>query len=124
MSDRGLSIFLSVFGISLSLMSIWREVQQRARQLTQDRHWKPVRVLGLDRAYLCGWGKTQPVLVAVDMGSGKPVIVGYVDEKDPQEVKRFLEPLLQGLGISVVFTDDLLTYRIVTNQLGLEQQVC
>lgn len=62
-----------------------------------------MRVLGVDGAYTCpgeqcqggrGWGKTQPVLVAVDMGTGQPVTVGYVDEKDPQAVKRFLEPLM------------------------------
>ena len=49
----------------------------------------------------------KPVLVVVDLGTGEPVTVGYVDEKDPQAVKRFLEPLVQRLGISVLVTDDL-----------------
>jgi hypothetical protein len=78
-----------------------------------------VRVLGLDGAYVRGWGQTQPVLVAVDLGTGQPITVGYVDEKDPQAVRNFLEPLVQRLGVSVIVTDDLMTYRTVADQLGL-----
>jgi transposase-like protein len=123
MSYRGLSSFLSVW-VKLGRMSIWRDVQQRAKQLEKERHWKPVRVLGLDGAYVRGWGKIQPVLIAVDMGTGQPVTVGYVDEKDPQAVKKFLEPLMQRLGVSVIVTDDLLSYRVVADKLELEHQVC
>jgi hypothetical protein len=94
MSYRCGSRYLSGFGIHLSRMSIWRDVQKRAEGIERERHWQPVRVLGVDGAYVRGWGKTQPVLVAVDMGTGQPVTVGYVDEKDPQAVRKFLEPLM------------------------------
>lgn len=123
MSYRGLASFLSVW-VKLGRMSLWRDVQQRAAQLAREKHWKPVRVLGLDGAYVRGWGKIQPVLVAVDLGTGEPVTVGYVDEKDPVAVKKFLEPLVQRLGISVVVSDDLAAYRHVFDQLGLEHQIC
>lgn len=124
MSYRGSARYLSGFGIALSRMSIWRDVQQRAAQLERERFWKPVRVIGVDGAYVRGWGKTQPVLVVVDMGTGEPVKVGYVDEKDPQSVKRFLEPLMQRLGVSVMVTDDLSSYKQVAEVLQLEQQIC
>lgn len=124
MSYRGSSCYLRAFGIPLSRMSIWRDVQQRAEQLERERFWKPVRVLGLDGAYVRGWGRTQPVLVAVNIGTGEPVTVGYVDEKDPQAVKKFLEPLVQRLGVSVIVTDDLMSYRTAADQIGLEHQVC
>ena len=39
-------------------MSAWRDVQERAEQLKKQRKWKPVRVLGLDGAYVRGWGET------------------------------------------------------------------
>lgn len=124
MSYRGSSRYLSAFGIILSRMSIWRDVQQRAEQLERERLWKPVRVLGVDGAYVRGWGKTQPVLVAVDIGTGKPVTVGYIDEKDPQAVQKFLEPLMQRLGVSVIVTDDLSSYKQAAEALQLEQQIC
>jgi transposase-like protein len=124
MSYRSSSKYLSGFGIVLSRMSIWRDVQQRGEQLEREQQWKPVRVLGVDGAYVRGWGKTQAVLVAVDMGSGQPVTVGYVDEKDPRAVKRFLEPLMQQLGVSVIITDDLASYKQAAEALQLEQQIC
>jgi transposase-like protein len=124
MSYRGSSRYLSAFGIGLSRMSIWRDVQQRARQWERKRWWQPVRVLGVDGAYVRGWGKTQPVVVAVDLGTGEPVTVGYVDEKDPQAVRNFLEPLVQRLGVSVIVTDDLASYKQVAEALQLEQQIC
>jgi hypothetical protein len=99
-------------------------VQEHAKELERARKWKPVRVLGVDGAYVRGWGKTQPVLIAVDMGTGQPVTVGYVDEKDPQAVRKFLEPLMQRLGVSVIVTDDLFSYKQAAEALQLEHQVC
>jgi transposase-like protein len=124
LSYRGIAALYRAFGAPLERMSAWRDVQERAKDLHRKRYWKPVRVLGLDGAYVRGWGKTQPVLVAVDMGTGDPVIVGYVDEKDPQAVKKFLEPLVKRLGVSVIVTDDLASYKQVAETLQLEQQIC
>ncbi|HMD88745.1 MAG TPA: transposase, partial [Anaerolineaceae bacterium] len=124
LSYRGLVALYGAFGVKLGRMSAWRDVQKRARQLELQRYWQPVRVLGVDGAYVRGWGKTQPVLVAVDMGTGQPVTLGYTDEKDPQAVKRFLEPLMQRLGVSVIVTDDLASYKQVAEELQLEQQIC
>jgi transposase-like protein len=124
LSYRGLAALYRVFGAEIERMSAWRDVQEHAGELEKARKWKAVRVMGVDGAYVRGWGKTQPVLVAVDMGTGQPVTVGYVDEKDPQAVRKFLEPLMQRLGVSVIVTDDLFSYKQVAEALGLEQQVC
>jgi transposase-like protein len=124
LSYRGLAALFGAFRLKIERMSAWRDVQAYARQLERARHWQQVRVIGLDGAYVRGWGKTQPVLVAVDLGTGQPVTVGYVDEKDPQAVRRFLEPLMQRLGVSVMVTDDLSSYKVVARELNLEHQVC
>jgi transposase len=124
LSYRGIAAVFEVFQVGISRMSAWRDAQERAKGLVQRRFWKPVRVLGLDGAYVLGWGKKRAVLVAVDLGEGQPVSIGYVDEADPQAVRRWLEPLVKRLGVSVIVTDDLLTYRSVADQLGLEHQVC
>lgn len=124
LSYRGLAALYRAFGAEIERMSAWRDVQEHARELGKARKWKPVRVMGVDGAYVRGWGKTQPVLVAVDMGTGQPVTVGSIDEKDPQAVRKFLEPLMQRLGVSVIVTDDLFSYKQVAEALGLEHQVC
>jgi len=124
LSYRGLNIIFAAFGSMISRMTAWRDVQRRARQLQARWKGKKVRVVGVDGAYVRGWGKTQPVLVVIDMGSGEPITVGYVDEKDPQAVKRFLEPLVQQLGISVIVTDDLSSYKQVADKLRVDHQIC
>lgn len=58
----------------------------------------------------------RPVLVAVDLGAGNPVAIGYVDEYNPQAVER--------LGVNVLVTDDLMAYKSVANKLDLEHQIC
>jgi transposase-like protein len=124
LSHRGIAAVFAAFGVGIARMTAWRDVQEEAGKLRQKRIWKPVRVLGVDGVYVRGWGKTHSVLVAVDMGDGKPVAIGMVDERNPQSVRRWLEPLVQRLGVSVIVTDDLASYRNVADKLDLEHQVC
>jgi transposase-like protein len=124
LSYRGIETVLDAFGVQLRRMSAWRDVQEWNVQLKRQRHWQPVRVLGVDGAGVRGWGDTQGVLIAVDLGTGQPVELGYVDERNPDKVRRWLEPLVKRLGVSVIVTDDLFSYRVVAEKLGLEHQVC
>lgn len=124
LSYRGIAGVFVVFGVGISRMTAWRDEQEWARHLKRNRMNKKVRVLGVDGVYVRGWGETRSVLVAVDLGTEQPVALGYVDEKDPQAVRRWLAPLVQQLGVSVIVTDDLATYRTVAGKLDLEHQVC
>ena len=74
--------------------------------------------------YPLGKGGKRSVLVAVDLGNGQPVALGRVDESNPQAVRRWLEPLVKRLGVSVIVTDDLASYRVVAEKLEVEHQVC
>lgn len=124
LSYRASSLILSGLNVLLSFMTIWRDVQEEARQMQKRNQWKPVRILGLDGAYVLGWGEKQPVLVAVDLGTGEPIAIGYINEYDPQAVRRWLAPLVQRHGITVIVTDDLFSYKMVAEQLQLGHQVC
>jgi transposase-like protein len=124
MSYRGVSTILSGLKIELCPMTVWRDAQGQEKKLRTSNEWKPVRVLGLDGAYVLGWGDKRPVLVAVDLGEGQPVAVGYVNEHDPQAVQRWLEPIVQRLGVSAIVTDDWAPYRSVAKHLHLEHQIC
>ena len=124
MNLRGTCTALLAIGVSLSHMSLWRNLQEQANYLEKQRYWKPVRVLRIDGLYPLGKGRQQPVLIAVDLGNGQPVAIGHVNEYDPWAVRRFLEPLVKRLGVSVIVSDDLITYHRVTEKLGVEHQVC
>jgi hypothetical protein len=124
LSYRASSLILSGLKVLVSFMTIWRDVQEAAQQMKKRNHWKPIRIVGLDGAYVLGWGEKQPVLVAVDLGTGEPIAIGYINEHDPQAVRRWLEPLVQRHGITVIVTDDLSSYKIVAEKLQLGHQVC
>ena len=124
LSLRNTCTVLAAFGVKLSHMSVWRDVQEQAGWQRKRRHWQETRVLGVDGAYVRCQGQTKPVLVAVDLGRGEPVAIGHLDEHDPRAVERFLRPLVQRLGVSVIVSDDLHSYRLVADKLGVEHQVC
>ena len=124
LSYRGIAMVFEAFGVTISHMSAWRDAQETAQALKHSNRWQPTRVMGVDGAYVRGMGKTQPVLIAVDLGTGKPVEIGYVNEHDPQAVRKWLEPIVKRLGVTVIVTDDLKSYRSVAEKLSLEHQVC
>jgi transposase-like protein len=86
LSYRGIVAVFAAFGVQISRMTAWRDAQDLAEEVHQRRHWQPVRVLGLDSAYVRGWGEKHPVLVAVDLGNEQPVGIGYVNERNPEAV--------------------------------------
>jgi transposase-like protein len=120
LSYRGLELILSAFGISLSRMSGWRDVQAEGEEVRKNSLWKQTRVVGVDGAWLNGQG----VMVAVDMGDGQPLAIGAIDEKDMTAVQRWLRTLKQKHGIGAIVTDDLRMYRGIAEKLGLGHQVC
>jgi hypothetical protein len=67
LSYRGVSTILSGFGIALSQMTVWRDAQEQAERMKKHNQWQRVRVLGVDGAYVLGWGEKRPVLVGVDL---------------------------------------------------------
>ena len=47
-----------------------------------------------------------------------------MNEYDPGAVQRWLKPLVQQHGITVIVTDDLSSYKVVADKLHLDHQIC
>jgi len=124
MSYRKVSLILSALGMRLCCMSVWRDAQAQAEQIRQKNRWRKVRAMGVDGAAVLGWGEKQSVLVTVDLGTGEPVALGNVDEKDLPALEHFLADLKQRLGVSLIVTDDLFTYRAAAEHLQIGHQIC
>jgi len=123
LSLRATSAILSAFPVALSHTSIWWDVQALCARVKRNRPEK-IRVLGVDGVYPKLVGKEQPTLIAVDMGSGKPVALWPICEKDWRAVVKKLEPLVKELGVEVLVTDDLKELAVAAQRLELEHQVC
>ena len=93
-------------------------LQQRAAQAGR------VRVLGADETGVRLRGQAQLVGFVVDGESGKTVGVDVLVHQDGAAFRRWLERYTRELGVEVLVTDDLNTYKPVSHQLGLHQQVC
>ena len=120
LSHRGVSLILTAFGILLSHMSSWRDVQKEGRILQRRIEWQPARIVGVDGAWLRGEG----IMVAVDMGNGQLLSIGKIDEKNAVAVQNWLFELKQKHGIAAIVTDDLSSYRTIADNLQLDHQVC
>ncbi len=112
----------AAFGLELSRMTVWRDGHVVAAHVEVQRQRRQVRVLGLDGAgsRLDGAG----LVVAVDLGTGVPAAVAELDEQDPLAVSVWLGPSVTQLGVEVIVTDDLGSYRRVAEELGVYHQVC
>ena len=61
LSHRGVSFMLSGWKVWLGHMSVWRDVQAEGEKRQKTNWRKKVRILGVDGAYVLGWGEKQPV---------------------------------------------------------------
>ena len=120
LSHRGVEMILSAFEVALSRMSSWRDVQAEGEAIRRRVKSKPAQVVGVDGAWLNGRG----IMVAVDLGDGELLAIGEISEKDKKEVKRWLKMLKQRHKISAIVTDDLATYKELTDDLELTHQIC
>jgi transposase-like protein len=115
LSHRSVALILSVFGVPLSHMSGWRDVQAEGQRIHRKRKWKPARIVGVD-------GKG--IMVAVDLGDGQLLSLAEIDEKEKSAVEAWLRALKQQHNICALVTDDLATYKEITQELALGHQVC
>jgi len=123
LSLRGTSALLSVFPVALSHTSIWSDVQAAAKRWKRNQA-RQVRVLGIDGVYPKVKGQEQPTVVAVDLGSGQPVALAAISEKDWRAVVAWLEPLVEELGVEVVVTDDLRELAVAVKAVHCDHQIC
>lgn len=120
LSHRSVVMILSVFGVNLSHMSGWRDVQEEGKQIRRRLKWKPARVVGVDGAWINGKG----IMVAVDLGNGELLSIAEIDEKEKEALQAWLKVLKQKHNIGVIVTDDLATYKEIAEEFELGHQIC
>jgi hypothetical protein len=58
------------------------------------------------------------------LGTGHPIALGAIAEKDWRAVVKWLQPLVTELGVEVIVTDDLKEFALAARRLSLQHQVC
>lgn len=124
LSYRQVEAIMAAFGVPLGRSSVCRDVQALEEGVRRRRRQRRVKVLGVDGAWLRAMGEKRGVVVAVDLGNGDPVALEVVEEQDVEAVRAWLKELVVALGVEVIVTDDLSSYRQMTTDLGVDHQIC
>ena len=120
LSYRSMVMILAVFGVNMSHMSGWRDVQDAGKVIRRRLKWKAARVVGVDGAWINGKG----IMVAVDLGDGELLSIAEIDEKEKANLQTWLKVLKQQHNIGAIVTDDLATYKEIVVELELGHQIC
>jgi transposase-like protein len=125
LSHQSVSYLLVALGASIAKMTSWRDVQEAglgaARRLVLP---ESVAVMGADETVLKVKGKQRVVGFVVEPGSGEVLGFELLTQQDSPAFIRWLKQYTQKLGVKVVVSDDLATYKPVVEELGVEHQVC
>jgi hypothetical protein len=76
--------------------------------------------VGVDGAWINGKG----IMVAVDLGDGELLSIAEIDEKEKEHVTSWLKALKQQHNIGAMVTDDLATYKEISQELEVGHQIC
>ena len=110
LSSRDVVETFSELGIDFSRMTVWREGRELAKQLEETQNQGIIKKYVLDRLYLPGISSRFGVVLVIDAGCGKRIVLGTVDEFNPRTVKSWLEQLVKDTGFQVrVAGTDFLT---------------
>lgn len=101
LSSRDVVEIFKPLGVELSRMTVWREGRALARQLQERDAQTLLKKYTLDRIYLPGVSYRFGVVIVLDAGSGKRIVLGTLDEFNPRHVKSWLEQITQDLDFQV-----------------------
>lgn len=119
-SSRDVVDLFRNLGIELNRMTVWREGKELARQLQERASPELWKKYTLDPVYLPGVSPRFGVVLVLDVGLEKRIVLGTMDEYNPRKVKSWLEQLAPGFDfqVSVVTTDFLTLSRPLALQSG------
>lgn len=125
LSHQSISYLLAALGAPLAKMTSWRDVQEAGLGARRGLVLPAaVEVMGADETVLKVKGKQRVVGLVVEPGSGEVLGLELLTQQDTPAFIRWLKEYAEGLGVEVIVSDDLATYKPVVAELGVEHQVC
>jgi transposase-like protein len=129
-SYRGVEDVLTALGFYLSHSSVYRNVQaagQKARELRQgwlEQRRGKVQIVGGDLTYVQRQGEEVIIGFAVDAQQGITLDITILDNQETETLIAWLEPILKLTGAKVVISDDADGFKAVTEEAGVDHQIC
>ena len=101
MSTREVVAVFEQVGIPISHMTVWRAGQSLLAQRGNAGNTRKDGRYSIDRVYVHKISSKLGVVVALDLGQGKSIVLGTLAEGDPWKVKSWLESVVGNTDIEV-----------------------
>ena len=129
LSYGAVEIVLSSLGMGIGKTSVYRAVQAVARQVPGMKREKllggyKTKAVGADVTSVRCNGKWVTVGIAVDAVNGMVLSIDELPGEDAEQLKAWLEPILDAVDADVVVSDDADAFKKVSDETGRSQQVC
>ena len=129
LSYGAVEIVLSSLGMSIGKTSVYRAVQSAAEKVPGLKREKlldgyKTKAVGADVTSIRCNGKWIPIGIAVDAINGMVLSIDELPGEDAEQLKAWLEPIMNAVDADVLVTDDADAFKIVSDETGRSQQVC
>lgn len=129
LSYGAVEIVLSSLGMGIGKTSVYRAVQAVAQQVPGMKREKlldgyQTKAVGADVTSVRCNGQWVTVGIAVDAVNGMVLSIDELPGEDAEQLKTWLEPILDAVDADVVVSDDADAFKKVSDETGRSQQVC
>ena len=109
-SARKVVAIFADYGIELSHMVVWRDGNELINKISDTSYPDRPSRYWIDKLFLKNKGRGIGTSIVLDLGEGKTVVLGKIDEVNPRIVLNWLEPFIKDLDIEIAqFGTDVLS---------------
>jgi transposase-like protein len=129
LSYGAVEIVLNSLGMGIGKTSVYRAVQAVVAKVPGMRQEKllegyQTKAVGADVTSVRCNGKWMPIGIVVDATNGLVLSIDELPGEDAEQLKAWLEPILNAVDADVLVTDDADAFKKVSDETGRSQQVC
>jgi transposase-like protein len=130
LSYGAVELMMAGLGVSIGKTSVYRAVQAVAEQVPglnreelKERRYT-TKAVGADITSVRCNGKWIPVGIVVDATNGVVLSIDELPGEDTDQLKAWLEPILEAVDADVLVTDDADAFKTISDETGRSHQVC
>jgi len=129
LSYGAVEIVLSSLGMGIGKTSVYRAVQEVVKQVPGMKQEKRLegyqtKAVGADVTSVRCNGVWVTIGIAVDATNGMVLSIDKLSGEDAEQLKAWLEPILNAVDADVLVSDDADAFKKVSDETGRSQQVC
>jgi transposase-like protein len=138
---KALSVVLHALGLSFDNVSrvlaglkvgvvkatVWNNVQEAGQEIEAQRRSQPkgkVSVIGVDETIFKVAGQEVTVGFVTDAETGEIIGIDILTGRKGEDFVQWLSEYVRQYGVEVLVSDDLESYGVAAEELGLKHQLC